>query len=80
MLYRLDGRAIWTIYNEKVLAGLGRDLAETGRLSPDGVAAALEALSRFQVLIEAAAPETVHVVATAAVRDAAGWRQPSDGR
>ncbi|MBP6546698.1 MAG: Ppx/GppA family phosphatase, partial [Phenylobacterium sp.] len=27
--YRLEGRAIWTVYNEKVLAGLGRDLAST---------------------------------------------------
>lgn len=70
VLYRLDGRAIWTVYNEKVLAGLGRDIADTGRLSPDGVSTALEALSRFQVLIEAAGPEIVHVVATAAVRDA----------
>ncbi len=70
VFYRLEGRAIWTVYNEKVLAGLGRDLAETGRLSPQGTVAALEALSRFQVLIEAAGPDAVHVVATAAVRDA----------
>ena len=34
VLYRLEGRAIWTVFNEKVLAGLGRDLASTGRLSP----------------------------------------------
>ena len=27
VLYRLEGRAIWTVFNEKVLAGLGRDLA-----------------------------------------------------
>ena len=33
VLYRLEGRAIWTVFNEKVLAGLGRDLAATGRLS-----------------------------------------------
>ena len=26
VLYRLEGRAIWTVFNEKVLAGLGRDL------------------------------------------------------
>ena len=32
VLYRLEGRAIWTVFNEKVLAGLGRDLASTGRL------------------------------------------------
>ena len=26
VLYRLEGRAVWTVFNEKVLAGLGRDL------------------------------------------------------
>ena len=35
VLYRLEGRAVWTVFNEKVLAGLGRDLASTGRLSED---------------------------------------------
>ncbi len=74
VFYRLEGRAIWSVYNEKVLAGLGRDLAATGRLSPDGAATAIDALSRFRVLIEAAKPDEVFTVATAAVRDA------SDGR
>ncbi len=71
VFYRLEGRAIWTVYNEKVLAGLGRDLAVTGRLSPEGAAAAIDALTRFRVLIEAAKPDAVFTVATAAVRDAA---------
>jgi exopolyphosphatase/guanosine-5'-triphosphate,3'-diphosphate pyrophosphatase len=26
VIYRLEGRAIWTVFNEKVLAGLGRDV------------------------------------------------------
>ena len=43
VIYRLDGRAIWTVYNEKALAGLGRDLPATGRLSPEGVEVALTA-------------------------------------
>ena len=30
VLYRLEGRATWTVFNEKVLAGLGRDLPATG--------------------------------------------------
>lgn len=38
VLYRLEGRAIWTVFNEKVLAGLGRDLSTTGRLSVTGAA------------------------------------------
>lgn len=70
VVYRLEGRAIWTAYNEKVLAGLGRDLPRTGRLSPEGVAAALPALKRFRALVDALAPEQLHVVATAAVREA----------
>ena len=46
-------------------------LAVTGRLSPEGAAAAIDALTRFRVLIEAAKPDAVFTVATAAVRDAA---------
>ncbi|HAJ02188.1 MAG TPA: Ppx/GppA family phosphatase, partial [Brevundimonas sp.] len=52
VLYRLEGRAIWTVFNEKVLAGLGRDLPQTGRLSEEGVAMALPALRRFAAVIE----------------------------
>jgi exopolyphosphatase/guanosine-5'-triphosphate,3'-diphosphate pyrophosphatase len=71
VMYRLSGRAIWTVFNEKVLAGLGRDIARTGRLSGAGVSAAMVALARFSALIEAAAPAQVYAVATAAVREAA---------
>lgn len=71
VMYRLDRRAIWTVFNEKVLAGLGRHISVTGRLSEDGVSATLVALTRFRALIEAARPRRVHAVATAAVRDAA---------
>lgn len=70
VVYRLEGRAIWTVFNEKVLAGLGRDLAKTGRLSPDGVAQTLQALKRFRAVLEAVGPTEVFVVATAAAREA----------
>jgi len=70
VLYRVEGRAIWTVFNEKVLAGLGRDLARTGQLSPDGVAAALGALRRFRALLDAVKPAHTFTAATAAVRDA----------
>ena len=70
VMYRLDGRAIWTVFNEKVLAGLGRGLSESGRLSGDGMTTAMGALHRFKALIEGGKPATVHAVATAAVRDA----------
>jgi len=70
VLYRLEGRAIWTVFNEKVLAGLGRDLAATGKLSVDGAAQALTALKRFAAVIEGVRPALVFVAATAAVREA----------
>ena len=70
VLYRLEGRAIWQVYNEKVLAGLGRSLGETGRLSPDGVTAALAALRRFRAVLDGATPSQVFCAATAAVREA----------
>ena len=70
VLYRVEGRAVWTLFNEKILAGLGRDLAVTGRLSAEGVDAALAALRRFSALVAAAKPDRVFAVATAAARDA----------
>ena len=70
VIYRLEGRAIWTVFNEKVLAGLGSEVARTGRLSPDGVVQALTALKRFKAVLEAADPDQVFVTATAAVREA----------
>ena len=70
VIYRLEGRAIWTVFNEKVLAGLGSDLGDTGRLSPRGVQTALAALRRFNALLGAIQPAEVFTAATAAVRDA----------
>ena len=70
VIYRLEGRAIWTVYNEKVLAGLGREVAQTGRLAPEGVDAALNAIRRFRAVLGACRPNSVAVVATAAVREA----------
>jgi exopolyphosphatase/guanosine-5'-triphosphate,3'-diphosphate pyrophosphatase len=70
VIYRLEGRAIWTVFNEKVLAGLGRDVPRTGRLSSEGVAATLTTLKRFKAVLEAAERSQVFVVATAAVREA----------
>jgi exopolyphosphatase/guanosine-5'-triphosphate,3'-diphosphate pyrophosphatase len=71
VIYRLDGRSIWTLYNEKALAGLGRDLPATGRLSPQGVEIALTAIRRFRALLDGWRAEDVTAAATAAVREAA---------
>lgn len=71
VIYRLDGRAIWTVYNEKALAGLGRDLPTTGRLSPEGVEVAMTAIRRFRALLDGWKAQEVTAAATAAVREAA---------
>src|SRR5205809_4291084 len=71
VIYRLEGRAIWTVYNEKALAGLGRDLPATGRLSPEGVETAITALRRFRAVLDGWGAEDVTAAATAAVREAA---------
>jgi len=71
VIYRVEGRAIWTIFNEKALAGLGRDLPVTGRLSTEGVQVALAALQRFRTLLNGWGPEELTAAATAAVRESA---------
>lgn len=70
VIYRLEGRAIWTVFNEKALAGLGRDLPATGRLSPQGVDTALAALRRFRATLSGWDRADIFAVATAAVREA----------
>ena len=70
VVYRLDGRAMTPFLNEKVMAGLGRNMPKTGRLSPSGVNEAIAALKRFQMLLNALGVDEVDAVATAAVRDA----------
>ncbi|ESQ75263.1 hypothetical protein ABAC402_09165, partial [Asticcacaulis sp. AC402] len=68
--YRIEGRSIWPVYNEKVLAGLGRSLGATGTLHPDGSRDTLIALRRFRAIIDSYQLKDVHTVATAAIRDA----------
>ncbi|HST93141.1 MAG TPA: exopolyphosphatase [Microvirga sp.] len=63
-------RAPTPIYNEKVLCGLGRHVATTGRLDDDAVERALRALARFRVLCKTMNVSDVFVLATAAARDA----------
>ncbi len=58
-------------FNEKVLCGLGKGLADSGLLSPEGRERALKAIKRFALLLEHMGVEKVSTVATAAVREAA---------
>ena len=43
-------RSLVTIFNEKALCGLGREVQSTGLLAEDAVAKALTALRRFRAL------------------------------
>jgi exopolyphosphatase / guanosine-5'-triphosphate,3'-diphosphate pyrophosphatase len=57
-------------FNEKVLCGLGKGLAETGRLNPDGRVRAEATLMRFAALTRNMAMTNLTMVATAAMREA----------
>lgn len=59
------------LFNEKVLCGLGRSVASTGRLGDDAVARALVALKRFRAILRVLNVKNLRILATAAVRDAA---------
>jgi len=63
-------RAPATVFNEKVLCGLGRGLQSSGKLSPEGVAMAVPNLLRFTALARAMGVGRIDLVATAAVREA----------
>lgn len=67
--FRVEGRALWPVFNEKTMAGLGRGARESGRLNPEGVETALRVLKRFSVLLDAKGVTERRAVATAAVRD-----------
>lgn len=58
------------LFNEKIMAGLGKGVAADGALSPEGRGRALNALKRFRLLIGQMEVSRTLVVATAAVRDA----------
>src|SRR5258708_12176548 len=58
------------IFNEKVLAGLGREVQTTGLLAADAVEKALAALRRFRALCDRLEVAPLWVIATAACRDA----------
>ncbi len=68
VVYENRSRSPSQVFNEKEMAGLGREVTITGRLNEAAVAAALQALSRFRILWEAMGVSDVRVIATAAAR------------
>ena len=73
--YEGMSRALTPIFNDKFMCGLGRGVATTGRLPQDGVDKALAALRRFRVLCSNMAVGEIHVIATAAARDARNGKE-----
>ncbi len=57
-------------YNEKIMCGLGRGMAQSGRLNEEGRARALAAIKRFALLAREMNLTSLTMVATAAVREA----------
>ena len=70
VIYEQAGSALIPYFNEKAMAGLGRDLSETGRLSPAGKELALQTFHRFRAITASLKISNVRAVATAAVREA----------
>ncbi len=63
------------LYDDKVIAGLGRGVVARGKLDRAGIGLALATLGRFAALIRLVRPDSLRVVATAAVRDATNGPQ-----
>jgi exopolyphosphatase / guanosine-5'-triphosphate,3'-diphosphate pyrophosphatase len=70
VVYEKLARSLVTVFNEKSLCGLGREVQSTGLLAADAVSKALTALRRFRALIRVMKVGRVHAIATAACRDA----------
>lgn len=58
------------IFNEKAVLGLGRGLSATGRLNETAIEAATTVLRRYHAVARGMGAAPLHVLATAAVRDA----------
>jgi exopolyphosphatase / guanosine-5'-triphosphate,3'-diphosphate pyrophosphatase len=70
VVYESLSRSLVTLFNEKALCGLGREVQSTGLLAADAVSKALTALKRFRALCKIMKVGRVHAIATAAARDA----------
>jgi exopolyphosphatase/guanosine-5'-triphosphate,3'-diphosphate pyrophosphatase len=68
------GTTLIPLLNEKVMCALGRGIAESGSLNPEGVGLALANLQRFVALARALGVDHLAIIATAAVREARDGR------
>lgn len=68
VIYEGIARSPTVLFNEKMLAGLGRGIVSTGKLDPGAVTRAIEEFRRFRALSDQAGAEELYVIATAAAR------------
>ena len=69
VIYEGQTRSPSVLFSEKILCGLGRGLAETNRLHPEGRSRALAAITRFGLLAAEMHLTSLTMVATAAVNE-----------
>ncbi len=70
VIYERLCRSPTVLFNEKTLAGLGRGVGSTGKLGDATVEQALASIRRFKFLADIEGCTELHILATAAVRDA----------
>ncbi|WP_310619969.1 Ppx/GppA family phosphatase [Flexibacterium corallicola] len=70
VVYERLSRSPSPLFNEKVLAGLGRGVGLNGEMDPLRVEVALKAISRFKAISKQVGVTMLRIVATAAVREA----------
>ncbi|TIV62450.1 MAG: exopolyphosphatase [Mesorhizobium sp.] len=70
VVYEGLARSPSLLFNEKMLAGLGRGIVSTGKLDPEAVTRSMEEFRRFRALSNQAGAEHMYVLATAAAREA----------
>jgi exopolyphosphatase / guanosine-5'-triphosphate,3'-diphosphate pyrophosphatase len=71
VVYDGPRRSPFILFNEKVMAGLGASLSDTGLIGPGAMDRGIIALRRFSRLAQEMGVTKIRCVATAAVRDAA---------
>ncbi|RRH90011.1 exopolyphosphatase [Mesorhizobium tamadayense] len=70
VIYEGLARSPTLVFNEKMLAGLGRGIVSTGKLDPEAVTRSMEEFRRFRALSDQAGAQNMYVLATAAAREA----------
>lgn len=70
VVYQGPARVPAILFNEKVMAGLGKELATTGAIGEDSMQLAVRGLKRFHRLCTDMEVDSIMSFATAAVRDA----------